>query len=68
VAELGAGIALEGGPDDAGRVGEALEAVLWGPTHREAAQRVAADIAALPPVDEAPEALEDLAAGAFRPV
>ena len=67
VAELGAGIALEGGTADAARAGEALEAVLSGPTHREAAERVAADIALLPTFDEAPDALESIAAGAFRP-
>jgi UDP:flavonoid glycosyltransferase YjiC (YdhE family) len=56
VAELGAGIALE---DGAGGLAVAVRRVLGEPSYRDAAQRVSAEVAALPPVDEAPEALRD---------
>ena len=55
VAELGAGIALERGPDElAGAVAE----LLMDPGHRAAASAVAAEIRALPPVEDAVAALE----------
>ncbi len=55
VAELGAGIALERGPDElAGAVAE----LLMDPGHRAAASAVAAEISALPPVADAVAALE----------
>jgi UDP:flavonoid glycosyltransferase YjiC (YdhE family) len=53
VAELGAGIALEGGPDGAAQVGDAVRAVLADPGYRRAAGEVAAEIRALPPIDDA---------------
>jgi UDP:flavonoid glycosyltransferase YjiC (YdhE family) len=61
VAELGAGIAL-GSLDG---LADAIRAVLEEPSYREAAERVAAEIAALPPVDSAPEALRALLAPAL---
>jgi len=55
VAGLGAGIALERGPDElAGAVAE----LLMDPGHRAAASAVAAEIRALPPVEDAVAALE----------
>src|SRR4051812_23239628 len=61
VAELGAGIAL----DSLDGLASALRRVLTEPSYRAAAERVAADIAALPPVDSAPEALRALLAPAM---
>ena len=57
VAELGAGITLERGPDElAGAVAE----LLMDPGHRAAASAVAAEIRALPPVEHAVGMLESL--------
>ena len=56
VAELGAGIAHEGG---AAGLADAARRVLEEPSYREAARRVAAEVARLPLVDEAPAALRD---------
>ena len=56
VAELGAGIALE---DGTGGLAAAVRRLLAEPSYRSAAQRVAAEVAALPPVDEAPDALRE---------
>jgi UDP:flavonoid glycosyltransferase YjiC (YdhE family) len=53
MAELGAGIALEGGPDAAGQVGDAVRAVLADPAYRRAAGDLAAEIRSLPPIDDA---------------
>jgi UDP:flavonoid glycosyltransferase YjiC (YdhE family) len=55
VAELGAGIAL----DSLDGLAAALRRVLADPSYRAAAERVAAEMAALPLVDEAPAALCD---------
>jgi UDP:flavonoid glycosyltransferase YjiC (YdhE family) len=52
VAALGAG--LQAGPED---LVSALRLVLDEPSHREAARRVAAEVARLPLVDEAPDVL-----------
>jgi UDP:flavonoid glycosyltransferase YjiC (YdhE family) len=57
VARLGAGIAL--GPDDVARVGDAVRRLLAEPSYAAAARRVAAEIAALPHVDDAPAALRE---------
>ena len=56
VAELGAGIALE---DGIGGLAAAVRRLLEEPSYRQAAQRVAAEVAALAPVDEAPDALRE---------
>jgi Erythromycin biosynthesis protein CIII-like, C-terminal domain len=61
VAELGAGIAL----DSLDGLADAIRRVLEEPSYREAAGRVAAEIAALPLVDAAPEALRALLAPAL---
>jgi UDP:flavonoid glycosyltransferase YjiC (YdhE family) len=53
VAAIGAGVALPRGPAGAHGVAEAVEALLADPRHRAAAASVAAEIRALPPVDEA---------------
>jgi hypothetical protein len=53
VAELGAGIVVEGGPDAAGRLGAAVREVLADPAYRRGAEAVAAEIRALPPIDDA---------------
>jgi MGT family glycosyltransferase len=58
VQALGAGIALEDGP---GRLGEAVGALLTDAGHRASARAVAAEIAALPPVEEAVAVLEAVA-------
>jgi UDP:flavonoid glycosyltransferase YjiC (YdhE family) len=55
VAELGAGIALE----DVAGVGDAVRRLLDEPSYRRAAERVARDVAQLPPVSEAPAALRE---------
>ena len=60
VATLAAGTAAE-------RLGDlraAVETILHAPDHRRAARAVAAEIAALPPVDDVVDLLADLAAGA----
>jgi MGT family glycosyltransferase len=56
VAEIGAGIAHGGGVDG---LADAVLRVLEEPSFREAARRVADEVAALPPIDEAPAALRD---------
>jgi UDP:flavonoid glycosyltransferase YjiC (YdhE family) len=61
VAELGAGIALDSLDGLAG----AIRGVLEEPSYRAAARRVADEIAALPPVGAAPEALRALLAPAL---
>jgi UDP:flavonoid glycosyltransferase YjiC (YdhE family) len=55
IAALGAGVAL---PDGPAGLAAAVRRVLDEPAFRAAARRVSAEIAALPPVDEAPAALE----------
>jgi MGT family glycosyltransferase len=53
VAELGAGLALEGGRADVPKLAAALTRVLEEPGYRAAAGRIAAEVATLPPVAEA---------------
>ena len=72
VARVGAGIALDAerhrrvlgfpGPETLERLRPALELVLSQPSYRRKACRIAASIEALPPVGEAPAALEEVAA------
>ena len=57
VAALGAGIALPGKPDDLAGLGDAVRRLLDRPSYRTAARRVAAEVAALPSVEDAPGAL-----------
>ena len=56
VADLGAGIAL----DSADGIGEAVERLLRDPSYTVAAAEVAADVHALPTVDDAPRVLREL--------
>jgi UDP:flavonoid glycosyltransferase YjiC (YdhE family) len=56
VADLGAGIV-------AGDLRSAVEALLHDPSYATAARRVADEIAALPPIDEAVELIQRSAAG-----
>jgi UDP:flavonoid glycosyltransferase YjiC (YdhE family) len=58
VAAHGAGLVLE----DAAAIGPAVQQLLTDPAYGTAARAIAAEIAALPPVDEAAAAIEDLAA------
>jgi UDP:flavonoid glycosyltransferase YjiC (YdhE family) len=58
VAGAGAGIALEHGYAGVPRLAEAVRALLEDPAHRRAARRMAGEIAAMPPVDEAVGVLE----------
>ena len=53
VAELGAGLTLDGGAAGVGRLAEAVARVLQDPGYREAARRIAAEVATLPSVEEA---------------
>jgi MGT family glycosyltransferase len=59
VAELGAGIALE----DVAGVGDAVRRLLEEPSYRDAAERIAREVAALPPVAKAGEALREWTLG-----
>ena len=61
VAELGAGLSLDGGAACVPRLAEAVARVLQEPGYREAARRVAADVRTLPPVDEAAADLSAIA-------
>jgi UDP:flavonoid glycosyltransferase YjiC (YdhE family) len=63
VAQIGAGIALEGGVDAIAEVPRALRTLLEEPRYRRQAGQVAAEVAALPPVDDAVRVLELLAEG-----
>jgi UDP:flavonoid glycosyltransferase YjiC (YdhE family) len=58
VTELGAGVTL----DRASRAGDAVRWLLADPGYREAAQRIATAIGALPPVETAVEIVEELVA------
>ena len=58
--ELGAGLALEGGVADAGRLGALVAALLEDDGYRAAARGVAEEIAALAPVSDAVGDLEAL--------
>ena len=60
VAELGAGIALDGPAAVAAELAPAVRRVLGDPAHRAAARAVADEIAALPPVDDAVAVLQSL--------
>jgi UDP:flavonoid glycosyltransferase YjiC (YdhE family) len=59
VAELGAGIALDGGPT--ADIGGAVQELLAMPRYSWAGGLVAAEILSLPPIDEAVRALEAIA-------
>jgi UDP:flavonoid glycosyltransferase YjiC (YdhE family) len=50
---LGAGIALEGGPEAIARLRDAVVRLTGDPGYRSTAQRIAAEMRALPPVDAA---------------
>jgi UDP:flavonoid glycosyltransferase YjiC (YdhE family) len=63
VAQVGAGIALEGGVAAASELPRAIRTMLEEPRYRRQAERVAAEVAALPPVDDAVRVLEDYAEG-----
>jgi MGT family glycosyltransferase len=62
VAALGAGIALEGGPEAAAEIRTAVGRLLKEPSYRANARRVAAQMRALPPVDTAVALLRDMVA------
>jgi UDP:flavonoid glycosyltransferase YjiC (YdhE family) len=67
LAAIGAGIELQGGPDAAPGVGEAVHRLLADPSYRDRAQRVAEQVRALPPVETAVRIVRDLAVkGAAR--
>jgi UDP:flavonoid glycosyltransferase YjiC (YdhE family) len=61
VAELGAGIAVPGGPSGVGAIGDAVRTLLGDARYAERAGVVAAETQALPPVDTAAEILRELA-------
>ncbi len=63
VAQLGAGIALEGGIGAVEEIPRAVRTLLEEPRYRHQARRVAAEVAALPPADDAVAVLEQLALG-----
>jgi UDP:flavonoid glycosyltransferase YjiC (YdhE family) len=54
VAAIGAGIALEGGPEAVSRLGDAVSKLLVDPAYRANAERVADEVRSLPSVDTAP--------------
>jgi hypothetical protein len=60
VADLGAGIALDGGPAATSSLRESVRRVRADPTYRAKAAEIAEDTLALPPVDAAPAALREL--------
>ena len=61
VVELGAGLSLEGGRDGVQRLAKAVTRVLEEPRYRTAAGRVAAEVEALAPIEEAPGDLSAIA-------
>jgi UDP:flavonoid glycosyltransferase YjiC (YdhE family) len=61
VAAVGAGVALEGGREAVGELRSALRQVLADSSYRAGAQRIAEEIADLPPASEAVPYLEKLA-------
>jgi UDP:flavonoid glycosyltransferase YjiC (YdhE family) len=63
IAQIGAGIALEGGVEAVSEVPRAIRTLLDEPRYEAQARRVAAEVAALPPVDDAVRLLEDYAEG-----
>jgi UDP:flavonoid glycosyltransferase YjiC (YdhE family) len=60
IEQLGAGIALERGPEDVAELADAVEVLFDDPSYRTAAERVAAEVRRLPPVDGAPYVLRGL--------
>jgi UDP:flavonoid glycosyltransferase YjiC (YdhE family) len=54
VAAIGAGIAIDGGPQGVGRLGDAVSKLLIDPAYRANAERVAGEMRSLPGVDAAP--------------
>jgi UDP:flavonoid glycosyltransferase YjiC (YdhE family) len=60
VAELGAGIALDGGPSAIPWLAESVRQVRADPAYRAAATEIAEDAWSLPPVDAAPRILRDV--------
>jgi UDP:flavonoid glycosyltransferase YjiC (YdhE family) len=54
VEDVGAGIALEGGPEAVSRLGDAVSKLLVDPAYRANARRVADEVRSLPSVDAAP--------------
>jgi UDP:flavonoid glycosyltransferase YjiC (YdhE family) len=60
VAAIGAGLALEGGPAAVGRVRDAVQTLVTDPSYGAVARRVAAEMAALPPVDAAVEVVRGM--------
>jgi UDP:flavonoid glycosyltransferase YjiC (YdhE family) len=66
VVALGAGLALEGGVAEAGRLGALVSTLLEQDRYRAAARRVADAIGALPPVTDAVADLEALVGRAAR--
>jgi UDP:flavonoid glycosyltransferase YjiC (YdhE family) len=60
VDRLGAGIALERGPEGISGLAEAVETVLGEASYRSAAGYVAAEVRTLPPVEGAPYVLRGL--------
>jgi len=63
IAQIGAGIALEGGVEAVAEVPRAIRTLLEEPRYLVQARRVAAEVAALPPVDDAVRLLEGYAEG-----
>ncbi len=61
VAAVGAGMTVAGGPAAAGQIGAAVAAVLDNPAYGAGAQRIAAEIAALPTADQTAARLSELA-------
>jgi UDP:flavonoid glycosyltransferase YjiC (YdhE family) len=61
IADLGAGIALQGGPAQVGGLAQAVERVLGDPRYAAAAARVAAEARAMPPASDAVDVFTDLA-------
>jgi UDP:flavonoid glycosyltransferase YjiC (YdhE family) len=68
VAAHGAGLALEGGVAEAAALGGLVEELLRDRRYGDAARGIAAEIAALPPVDAAVDTIEELAAAGVATV
>lgn len=67
VAELGAAIALDGGPASLPALGQAVPELLRDARYRDGASAIAKEIQTLPPVDEAANVLSTLAERQFPP-
>lgn len=63
VAELGAAIALDGGPASLPALGQAVPELLSDARYRDRASAIAKEIQTVAPVDEAPNVLSALAEG-----